>query len=65
MNKKDFWTLMIVNIPLVALIIEYCCGLELAFEFLIGWTFVSLITFICVVAKYAKVTVVEEDYEEK
>ena len=65
MNKKDFWTLMIVNIPLVAFFVEYLLGLELAFEFLIGWTFVSLITFICVVAKYAKVTVVEEDYEER
>ena len=65
MNKKDFWTLMIVNIPLVAFFVEYLLGLELAFEFLIGWAFVSLITFICVVAKYAKVTVVEEDYEER
>lgn len=62
MNKKDFWTLLLFNIPTALLAIEHWCGLELAFEFMLGWTLISLIAHICVLSKYAKIVVIEEEY---
>ena len=59
MNKKDFWTLMIFNIVTVVLAIEHWCGLNLAFEIMLGWTFINLIAHICVLSDYIKVAVEE------
>ena len=63
MNKKDFWTLMLMNITSLGLLIEYLCELETALCCLCVWTIISLVTHIYVLKDYVFTPVfVKEDY---
>ena len=59
MNKKDFWTLMIFNIVGAILMIEHLSGFELALEFFVGWTIISLIVHIFVLRHYVRIHIEE------
>ena len=63
MNKKDFWTLLIMNITSIILLIECWCGLELALWCLCAWTIISMVVHICVLKDYIfTFEFVKEDY---
>ncbi len=63
MNKKDFWTLLVMNLTSLILLIEHWCGLEAAIWVLCVWTAVSLITHIWVLRDYVVTyEFVREDY---
>ena len=62
MNKKDFWTLMIMNITSLILLVECFCGLDIAVCYLCVWSIISLVTHICVLKDYVFIPVfVRED----
>ena len=63
MNKKDFWTLLIMDIVSIILLIECWCSLDIAVCCLCAWSIISAIVHICVLKDYV-VTFgfVKEDY---
>jgi hypothetical protein len=63
MCKKDFWMSILFNLISVILLIEHWCGLDLAFEFMIGWTIISLFVHIYILRDHMPIWVELEDIE--
>ena len=61
MNKKDFWTLVIMNVVSLILLIECCCGLETAICCLCVWTIISMIVHIWVLSFYVRLSIFIEE----
>ena len=53
MNKKDFLKLILCDIVMILLLVEYWAGLELALPILCVWTIISLIVHIVILKDYA------------
>lgn len=65
MNKKDFWTLVVMNLTTLILLIECWCGLEAAIWCLCGWSIISAVTHICVLKDYAVTySYIQKDYKK-
>lgn len=61
MNKKDFWTIIICNLVVLILLIEYLCGLDVAFECMVVWTVISLLVHIYILKDYVRLSITTEE----